>query len=58
MLVEHTGGQTDRGEDQADLAAREHPEPDQELVAGAAHRAQWRDHLADHCSDEEEPGVT
>ena len=45
--LEHAVGQTDAGEDQADLAAGQHPEPDHEPVADAAEQPEPGDELAD-----------
>ena len=51
--VEHAVGEPDAGEDQADLAAGEHPEPDEEPVADAAEQAEAGGDLADDRDDDQ-----
>ena len=47
VVVEHALGEPDAGEDQADLAAGKHPEPDDQPVAHAAEQAEAGHELAD-----------
>ena len=56
VVAEHAFLETDGGEDQPDLAARQHPEPDEQLVAGRAERTDRRDDLADDRAHEEHAG--
>ncbi len=56
VTVEDALGEADRREDQTDLAAGEHPEPDQELVARSVEQRHRRHELADHRDDGEDRG--
>ena len=63
VLAQYVVGQADAGEDEADLAAGEHPEADQEPVPDAAEQAHAGDELAEaghdaeHRDEGEEVGV-
>src|SRR4029453_9464030 len=50
-------GEPDRGEDQPDLATRQHAEPDEQLVARRPDGPHPRAQLPHHWHDEEDRGV-
>ncbi len=55
-MAEHTLPQAERGEDQPDLAARNHADADEQLVAGPAEHARRGHELADNCDQEQHGG--
>ena len=55
-MAEHTLPQPERGEDQPDLAARNHADADEQLVAGPAEHARRGHELAEHRDKEQHRG--
>ena len=56
VASEHALAQPDGGEDEPDLAARQHAQAHEPLVAGSPHHPERGDELAEHGDDDQETG--